>query len=774
MTISLIDPIQYDASALDERTRHALEFFVYDVTPKIDDLNETIDNYNLATSAEDKIALLKEIKQKYKIIDEQYPDSITSKCPDYITKIHQRVFQEIIEETQTLTPTNPDELTTTQEILSHLVETMHPETVNQIAIVLSSGKEANLAALRTLNFKTESEKTAFNAFLDEHEITYLGGANSKNFQVLNKATGAAVVLKLENRMAAPRCLESELREGEHASLFVPVHANRQVTYETEGERVVRGLMVTDKCDGSDLQADINRFPKVDERVKRTSFIGSQMAHHLKSLQQGNAFFRDMKNTNWLVSQSGQVQLADGKSFAYLNEANVFTRGNIQNRWFSSPSTPYMNPSECISGQDFSGEKAHVQMLGRDLYQYLTQCHYLAFYHIDPTLKLADTPVKQDASELDFSHDIFKTEDGIELEALIRGMIKTNPEDRISLEVVESKLAFLSARQTLKDVKAIKRDENNQKLNRLILRIEGLLEHPEKNAEHMHEIKLKVESIKLELDTLLKNTAKESEQLLKDISGFQKKRINKKPVQDRPLITFQAQMEKAIKKAFNEGNLKQLSKHHQTLSTVRDNFHLLKDIKALTKDNPTTEVTTFIRASDTAIRAALTSGQTDDVKAHLTLVKDSFELLDSIDALRVRAEEDTTMNQFIETMRSNILNTRSAEETQTVFNMLTSVQNQLEQTQQIILATKNELGSTEFRALLKSTDIQHAMVNVPLEERADFVKNTFKEALNITPSEDTTAQFQAYKEKYQNAVPNTQSQSEEKKDEPDDDNQLTPN
>jgi hypothetical protein len=568
-----IEPIEFNPEGMDATIQNSLEYLIYYVRPKIEHLNAQIEAYNDEEDATRKAVLLESIKTTYEAIDSTYPDTIVSQCPDYIKKMHEDLFLDIQRESQTILQPEPSTISPAVDVIANLP----PLQANRMAKILSSGKEADLAKLRSIYTEDSPEKRAFNAFLDACEIGYEAGSNSKNFKLYHKPSKKTFDLKLENRMGMPRSLERELRASDMGEVFTPIYAERQVTYENdEGKMVTRGLQLTEFCDAGNLMQDAVAHADITTRVNRSSRVFSQMAAILRSMQDKQAFFRDMKNMNWLIDTKGKVWLADTKSYVHVDERGVVSKANIKNNYFrGSLSTTFMTPPECMGSQDFSAEPAHVHMLGKDLYQYVMKKSYTSFLYQEEGVPEKNWKVRHDASELEFPREIFETEEGVLLEELIRGMIKKEPGDRITLEEVSNKFDLIASRQLLQKLQAYTVDEVAQGK---IDTIAALLESPEENMHIMGKIKIKLTGFNQIVINKLQDENKLCSDGLAGAMKFKIQRKNRKPVQDRPMIAFETMMAREIKKAVTEKNIVKLTNLHHQLDTVQVTFKLLKELK----------------------------------------------------------------------------------------------------------------------------------------------------------------------------------------------------
>lgn len=162
------------------------------------------------------------------------------------------------------------------------------------------------------------------------------------------------------------------------------------------------------------------------RLLAALHIYSQMSVILKKLTENRCAFIDMKNNNWLIDEAEQLVVADTKSFLYTDEHGNIDYRTPYNRWHSTTCSPYITPREYSTSYPFSSEKLMVYVLGKNLYQFLTQC---------PGTYLNE---KDEGALLDFSNPIFHSSLGSEFREFIKLMIRPNPADRPSLDLVLNK------------------------------------------------------------------------------------------------------------------------------------------------------------------------------------------------------------------------------------------------------------------------------------------------------------------------------------------------
>ena len=103
---------------------------------------------------------------------------------------------------------------------------MRPEKADEFLALLTQpmNKGDNITPLLHKLYKdTEHsrEAVAFRSFLNEHDITFLGGGHSKNFKI-SRDDESEYVLKVDDRLNRPKSVEAHLRNtlGSSIALFM--------------------------------------------------------------------------------------------------------------------------------------------------------------------------------------------------------------------------------------------------------------------------------------------------------------------------------------------------------------------------------------------------------------------------------------------------------------------------------------------------------------------------------------------------------------------------
>lgn len=318
--------------------------------------------------------------------------------------------------------------------LSEIISNMSPFKANALMEILARGPSANLTQdLRTLYeaSDTSAEAKRFRQFLATHAISFLGGANSQNFKVVHQLTGAAQVLKVEDRDLSPRHVERHLR-ARVPNVLIPHYAERQV----EGgvplrlgglERASRTLIVSDYVHGGSALEHAEKMRNEGRGFEASADIGLQMCDAFKNIQNADCFFPDSKLSNWLVDASGRLIIADTKSFLFTNAYGNYTPVTPGNESLPVLRTHGFD-TYGLPNDNIPAEAAHAALLGRNLYTSLT----------------GEWPPHREFQESDFSHPLFTSERGASFKTLIQDLTHPVLAERQSLDAARATLMSLGA------------------------------------------------------------------------------------------------------------------------------------------------------------------------------------------------------------------------------------------------------------------------------------------------------------------------------------------
>jgi hypothetical protein len=435
----------YEWNSLNTHGKRVVRDFVDDVNREVAALNSLIKQFNRELNSDEKIKILTKIYHEQIRIDNQYSPEYMEYCVDYRNRIHRDLFKEIQGQFKDLgltslpspSPSAKSPKGTHSSPLPGILANMDPSKVNILLEILAEGEKFDLTKFDTLYNPSEKGYDEFKEFRKNHSIRFLGGGNSKNFIVENNITKEKFILKVDNRLGMPKGATVHLREHALKEILTPVVAERQATYVEGSKTVVRTLMITEFCEGGDLESHGVKTKVDQEKLKSAVSIYTQMGTILESIRMDGCAFPDMKNSNWLIDSDGTVRLADTKSFLFMDNHGKDDENSPKNKWYGFVSTKHMNPPEFDYDTPFSADKMHSYMLGKNLYQYLSNCNYQDFFEQDPITNKWKTI--HDSNKFDFSASIFKTPYGKELKNLVLDMVRPNPADRISVSVALSRL-----------------------------------------------------------------------------------------------------------------------------------------------------------------------------------------------------------------------------------------------------------------------------------------------------------------------------------------------
>lgn len=406
------------------------------------DINELIDAYNKADSDRRKVKLLRKIYDRYQLLVYTYPQNVVSSSPYYQTMVNDQLMRGIQRECLDLgipslrTLYNPDPRVPIDDpsSLAEIVANMDPTKAVNLLEILISGPQFDIHRLAALYQPLEPGYNEFQAFLNSHSIQFIGGGNSQNFVVTSQIDGSSQILKVENRMRAPKLAEQQLREDSLHDVMSKVFAERQVSCELNDHSVItRNLIVSEYISYGNLeQYSINR-PDIQARMNTAIDLFSQMTEILIDITYlDTCFFPDMKITNWMVDENKRLRIADGKSFLFASNADVSEKISYVNKDESFICSLHMLSPEFrfLTKHEYDVDKMHAYMLGKALYQYLTLCSENELIRIEHS------------SQFNFDLPVFHTQQGKSMIFLINHLVRTHPNHRMSLEDVKIRLEVM--------------------------------------------------------------------------------------------------------------------------------------------------------------------------------------------------------------------------------------------------------------------------------------------------------------------------------------------
>lgn len=417
------------------------------------EVNRLIQKYNRTPDLSEKEQSLKDIQNKIKQVEYKFPPSLIAESPGF-REVNAGLFKEIQHQMASLginsllnSPTKPSPLA---EVIANIA----PDKADKLLDILVKGKNFQIE-LKELYPPEDKSKEAerFRDFLNNHEIRFLGGKNSKNFIVTNLVDNSDLILKVDSRLDMSRIAEAHLRE-ELPSQFTLIEAERQVTGKNKnGETISRTLLVTENCSGGSVLDYSSKFSTPAESLKSTFDIFEQMANIMVQIQDSKCVFPDAKISNWLVDTNGKVLIADTKSFLFTDEDGRCSLSLPDNQYSVLLSSPSFSPPELYSGS-FDADSTHAYILGKNLY---IGAVGMAF-------------IGDDGSKFDFDRAIFKEEHGPELRALIEALVKPNPADRMPVREALDELFILKNPEitaVFKELKGLRCGSKDEKMNDFI-------------------------------------------------------------------------------------------------------------------------------------------------------------------------------------------------------------------------------------------------------------------------------------------------------------------
>ncbi|MDR3503715.1 MAG: hypothetical protein P4L79_14145 [Legionella sp.] len=426
-----------------------------EMTQFTESVNALINQYNKDIPDPAKKEILRQIQDKIQEVEYKYKPRHLAGSPGY-QETQAALFNDIKYQYASLgTPSLINEPRNSSP-LSEVVANMAPEKADKLLGILIKGKNPNLAAeLNSLYDVADvsAEAKNFRKFLRDHEVSYLGGGNSKNFKVVNRDNGNEAVLKIDCRLDMPRNVEAHLRE-KMPDRFAPVAAERQVCCrDANGESVSRTMLVTDFCKGGSVNEHRSTLTTKKELLSNTGKIFEQMAGTLLNIQEAGCMFPDAKITNWLVDARGKVQLADTKSFLFTDANKQYTEGLPGNKYCSMLRTGGFTPPE-LDDSTVSADAVHAYILGKNLY-----------YYASGKLGKGD-----DAADFKFDGAGFEGPVGQEYREIIEGLVKPEPNERMKVREALDRLFMVNNpefKAVFTDLKALKFGENDEKMNEFI-------------------------------------------------------------------------------------------------------------------------------------------------------------------------------------------------------------------------------------------------------------------------------------------------------------------
>lgn len=440
------------------------------------DLNELIITYNQALVDTKRKEILKNIQTKTQEINYKFPQKLLALSPGY-HEASAFLFKQIKEQYASMEITSLLADLQKSSPLSEVIANMSPEKADALALILIKDSTANLnAELASLYSVSDinTEAVAFHAFLNTHEIKFLGGGNSKNFEVTHLMANTKEVLKIDNRMSMPKSIEAHLR-SKHSELFIPNRVERQVMCEdpTTKAPVNRTLVVTEYCSGGSVLDHRVRQKSVTQLAEDTGLLFEQMARALLDIQNANCLFPDAKISNWLVDEQNQIRIGDTKSFLFTDTQHEFVSGLPENKYCGFLASPGYKPPEFKGGDVLYADKVHAYILGINLYIYTAG-----------TKNIGDN-----GANFDFNKPLFRNSScGPQYQKLIAELVKPHPAGRMSIQEALNQLIIIKhpkLENAITELKTLKFGQHDQQMSQFINKtLEQYSKANESEREHI--------------------------------------------------------------------------------------------------------------------------------------------------------------------------------------------------------------------------------------------------------------------------------------------------
>ncbi len=410
MPLSILENIDHSPRGLSQKHfKYVREFKGLINQRIIPRLNFLIHACNAEKDKAKKLELLQEIAIFVEQTNNKAPGNLAQHCPSFHEQLNVRLYSELRQERALLQEIPPSDLP--PDVLAN----MSPEDLKSLAIALEKEDSAKI----NLCFGGRG-----------YILRRLGGINSKNYGLKVRGVSGEYVLKLDGRLGFPRHVEVYLRARGFSGIFAPVYANRPVTYPDVSHMQTKHVMMTKLYGGGDLETHAQKpAPFYDvfgsQHVNCAIDIYTQMAEILGAMQANGCIFPDMKNSNWLIDEAGNLKISDTKSLLFTDSQGKLDKTDAeQSNWNCGrvANTTYMNPPE-LWGNKPSADKLHAYMLGKNLYQYLVRCSWRAL----------NTP------QLNFNLPVFQGPRGEALKVLIQDLLNRDPKARPSITDARDRL-----------------------------------------------------------------------------------------------------------------------------------------------------------------------------------------------------------------------------------------------------------------------------------------------------------------------------------------------
>ncbi len=518
------------------------------VNHEIDQLNQSFEAYRREANPVNKLKKLRRIHAEFNRINDRMPPESIDACSNYNSQFHNQLYQDIKAEFRVLG-------------VSSMQEDAIPDSPPDVLANMSYAQVQKMAAASSF-----VEMTAFfNNRKNQYTIQVLGksGGNNSNFLLKSvRPPRVTYVLKVENRLGIPRHIDTHLRKHGLSNVLTPILAARQIGTNVGLQPVTRTVLLTTPCLGMDVASESRNHQGDDEALIDSAIdIYTQMADILGVMEANHCVFTDMKNSNWLRDEAGNLRISDTKGFLFtdaegkLDRSDDALNGNhhrILKSWHTIPPEGWENKPDAAA--------LHADMMGKNLYRFLTK--YLG---------------DESGGHLNFDAPVFKTERGKALESLIKRLTGSDPSQRPSAEVVSEQLHMLGEPPVRETKAVLHYVEAYEAFKAEVKSLQG---------EHMARL-IQVMDEQMEKDTTPMAMSLRQEQLARIL-----KKIADLPDKAENPAVFSAQYQALSRLILAENKCKVLM---QEISTFELNMRGFKDVVMLD----------FLREKQLAIEAAET-------------------------------------------------------------------------------------------------------------------------------------------------------------------------
>lgn len=447
---------------------------------------------------------------------------------------------------------NEENILEAPEEFDALLKQMSDETRNKFVKILAKGAEFQKTELQLLINKNDELYDIYQRFIDKYPISYMDGVNSKNFYL--DTDNKTYVIKLEKHMQISKDADTLIRSGVIKDNTLQIYNETNVVDINEnGEEKTYSIILTELCENGSIYDYALGGTSDADRISKSINIFKQMTEILIKIEIDGCFFPDMKNTNWLVDKNEKLYISDMKSFVTLSSPGIYEEKSSKQNFLK---TFEFSPDEFSKNEPIVVDKAHVAILGKNLYQFLTKCEHKYL------------------QELNYKYPaIFDNGIGSLYKSLIDKCIDSDPNKRptmleVQVELQKIESLQLCLRDSLAQIEILGNKCGLQNANAIyFLRKEvKTLE----NSDNVLPIEASMETLEYRLSLYLK-----CKDLLEKIEGFQVS------VDDLQMRKFIQEQEKILENATNEFDYKNIyEKLNDNLNQVEQSKKIVENIKKI--------------------------------------------------------------------------------------------------------------------------------------------------------------------------------------------------